>query len=134
MLQCNVQDFSDMSIGQGIVGVLSFLLKFYKIIIPQDFQLMRNGGFGHIQKDRQVTYTHFVAVQCLHNTASGIITEDLKEFGHTLSLIFRHDVFLYMFQNVIVDRRTVAAGFCFTHNVSPFKTIAHPFNYLTSSL
>lgn len=50
---------------------------------------MRNGGFGHIQKDRQVTYTHFVAVQCLHNTASGIITEDLKEFGHTLSLIFR---------------------------------------------
>ena len=87
-----------MSIGQGIVGVLSFLLKLYKIIIPQDFQLMRNGGFGHIQKDRQVTYTHFVAVQCLHNTASGIITEDLKEFGHTLSLIFRHDVFLHMFQ------------------------------------
>ena len=59
---------------------------------------------------------------------------DLKEFGHTLSLIFRHDVFLHMFQNVIVDRRTVAAGFCFTHNVSPFKTVAHPFNYLTSLL
>ena len=97
MLQCNVQDFSDMFIGQGIVGVLSFLLKLYKIIISQDFQLMRDGGFGHIQQDRQVTYTHFVAVQCLHNTASGIIPEDLKEFGHTLSLIFRYDVFLYMF-------------------------------------
>lgn len=38
----NVQYLLHVAIGQGIIGVLSFLLKFNEIVVPENFQLMGN--------------------------------------------------------------------------------------------
>ena len=87
MLQRFFDYIFDVTVRQSVKNVFAGVSVNNEIRASKNFELMRNGGFRHTQKLRNITYAHRLAVKSEKDAHSCRITEYLKEIRQIVYLV-----------------------------------------------
>ena len=124
MKQPLVKNRLDMLVCKGVIDHPSVLAVLDQLCLLEDAQLVRNGGFGHAQKDGDIANAHFRAEQGAKDLDPRGIAEHLKDIrqikeriiiGHMLPHIV-YDLFM----NGIAIAPVNIHRIC-THSVNPLS-------------
>ena len=87
MLQADIEQGKDVSIGQRIVYGLAIAAELDQPVIAQDAQLMGYGRLTHAKLIGNIPYTDFLVHESAQDTQPRRIPEDLEDIGQWLDIL-----------------------------------------------